>query len=152
MENNDKKRGVPDNGDDDGQCMQVEDSSLNVSDLSTGGSSSTGDTGISGTGGDVSISSGASDVERLYETVSDISKRQRGQFPGMVPHSCVIDPDMVSSFRLGVSESSIVSSLSMSAMIVTTTRLRSIFDNFFRCESAFKSAIACWQRTMSLKQ
>ena len=83
------------------QEMMVEETSMNVSTSSTGESSGSSDTGLGASGGNVSTSSGGSDVDRLYETVSDISKRQRGQFPGMVPHSCVIDPHMV-SFQFSV--------------------------------------------------
>ena len=53
------------------------------------------DANESGTSG---VSTAGSDVEKLYETVSDISRRQKGYFPAMVPNDCTIDSDMVSDF------------------------------------------------------
>lgn len=49
----------------------------------------------SGVSNDSGASVNSSDIERLYETVSDISRRQKGHFPDMVPGNCLIDTDMV---------------------------------------------------------
>ena len=66
----------------------VSDNSLNSTGIDTSVTNATNDSGAS---------TASSDVEKLYETVSNVSRRQKGHFPVMVPGNCTIDTDMVSS-------------------------------------------------------